>query len=134
MLHLFNISSLCNLKSSAEALQFQQSGIDMAWGSKPVGFCQKHVYDFLSSLSLPAPPCFAAPWQEKAPKVHQSVLGSKFPCLQKIILVFLFLILWQIRTKHYSDKILCGKALPISTQLYSKAIERTKLTAELLLP
>lgn len=106
----------------------------MDWGSEAVCFCRKHVYDFLSSSTLPTPPSLAAPWHQKAPKVHQSVLGWKFPCLQKIILALLFLILWQIRTKCCGDKILYGKALPLSTQLYSKAIERIKLTAKLLLP
>lgn len=95
MPHLVSINNLCNYKSSAEALQFHRSGIDMGWGSKPVRFCQKHVYNFLSSLSLLTPPSLAAPWHQKPTKVHQSVMGSKFPCCQKIILAHLFFILWR---------------------------------------
>ena len=107
--------------------------IDMEWVSIPIGFWQKKVYDFLSSSSLPTPPSLAAPWQWKAPEIHQSALSSEILLPSEIISALVDLIPWHMRNKCQSAEIRCGMTLPFSTQLYSNVIGRTKLTTELLL-
>lgn len=91
MPHLVSITSLYKLKCCVETLQFHQFEIDMGWVSKPTGFCEKHVHDFLSS-SVPTPPSLAVPWQQKASKIHRSALGSELFLPSGIILALVVLI------------------------------------------